>query len=263
MFPAPELGSGSGESTSSNSAETSSTLVPWQIEMAGLEAALAAGKFSREDPVTGKVTRTWVRLRSLRENQRKRERNEQKLPALLAEEAALESTGSPADFAAHQAAKEKRRSGVAQERTMVDRIDLYGDDDRAFHRDHPLLNWDRRPYEPLPASSNDFLSSHPFALIDFQPRHIPAGHPHFLTETLLSHLYTQPSAPIAKVLDTIAPSASDWVVPRVPELSDPSKGGRRNLEEMRVRMLTPEMVSKIVRVWKEWPFAPSEAELLS
>jgi transcription factor 1 len=63
-------------------------------------------------------------------------------------------------------------------------------------------------------------------------------------------------------LDTLAPGAADDIVPLAPSLRDPKKGGRRNLEQLRVRMLTAEMIEELVVAWENWPFKPSMGELM-
>ncbi len=51
-------------------------------------------------------------------------------------------------------------------------------------------------------------------------------------------------------------------LPKAPSLKDPLVGGRTKLDDMRVRMLTPEMLRELVLAWGEWPFKPTKTDFM-
>ncbi|KAH0536337.1 hypothetical protein FGG08_006791 [Glutinoglossum americanum] len=114
--------------------------------------------------------------------------------------------------------------------SMQDNFALASDERKALTMDPPLLMWDRRTQEPIIAKPEEF-----------QP---------------------QPKQSILRGLNTLAPGAAAYITPLAPSLSDPKRGGRRNLDQLRVRMLTAEMIEEIVVAWENWPFRPSMGELL-
>lgn len=140
------------------------------------------------------------------------------------------------------------------------------DDRRAFAREPPLLLWDRRTAEPMIARAEEFYTPKQLALLDFQP-YFPNPFPMTGQQTayfdrvmtsLFSHASQSPTS-----LKHLAPGAVETVIPRVPALQDPRKGGRRDLDELRVRCMTPEMAHGLAIAWTNWAFKPSLTSMMN
>lgn len=137
---------------------------------------------------------------------------------------------------------------------------------RAFTQTPPLLMWDRRACEPLIAHKSEFAPEKELALLDIQG-HVPDRYPMTPEQAtqfdlIMKQLFTYPSdSPLA--LDSLAPNATDTIVPLVPDLKDPSKGGRLDLSDLEVRALTPKMAHGITMAWDQWLSKPSVADLMS
>ena len=134
------------------------------------------------------------------------------------------------------------------------------DDRRAFAMDPPLLLWDRRKAEPLLAGEGEFYAPDQIALLDFQPKATgefpmtPEQSIYF--DLILSSLYSPANQATLRRLDTIAPGAFEALVPQVPAIHDPRRGGRRDIESVRVRTVTPEMIHGLAVAWDKWTFKP-------
>ena len=150
----------------------------------------------------------------------------------------------------------------------VERIIFLDDDRKAFSPNHPLLSWDRRRAEPLIVHPNEFYPSKELALLDFQPlspkKQLPMTHEQSIYfDMICTNLFGRRGFTTLKHLNHIAPGAYDALVPKCPALTDPRKGGRRDVESLRVRNLTPEMLWQLAIAWDEWLFKPSMSELLT
>ena len=149
----------------------------------------------------------------------------------------------------------------------LSRFRFLDDDRRAFGMKPPLLMWDRRVAEPLAAQENDFYQPKELALLDFSIKPVsefPATTPNqdlyydMLITALLSH-----KTPVnAKFLDTVGPGAYQALVKHAPSLHSPLKGGRRDVESVRARTMTPEMFHELAVAWDQWPFKPSLADTI-
>lgn len=78
---------------------------------------------------------------------------------------------------------------------------------------------------------------------------------------IVKALFTNSAAGLAEMLDRIAPNAAKDLVPMVPAMRDPRRGGRLEAKRLRVRLVTAEMLEGLVRAWAEWPFRPLAEEL--
>ncbi|MCJ1263376.1 hypothetical protein MMC22_003246 [Lobaria immixta] len=139
-----------------------------------------------------------------------------------------------------------------------------GDNRRAFMKDPPLLMWDRRTAEPLIVREDEFCNPTRLALLDFQPI---SPNPYSMTsaqsvtfDLLMGGLLNQRNNTIY-CLNSLAPGAADAIIPRVPALQDPQRGGRYDLSDLRIRCFTPEMFYGIVQAWDNWPFKPLISEM--
>ena len=141
------------------------------------------------------------------------------------------------------------------------------DDRRAFAMDPPLLMWDRRKAEPLLAREDEFYAPDQVALLDFQPKAAdefpmtPEQSIYF--DMISSSLFGPAGQATFRSLDTIAPGAFDALVPQVPAIHNPRRGGRRDIDSVRVRTATPEMIHGLAVAWDEWLFKPPIEDLLT
>ena len=120
----------------------------------------------------------------------------------------------------------------------------------------PRLQWDHRPYEPLVMRPEEVWPKKRVCLIDTEPYPLPPGEKPNWWEWVVDFtfgLYQRPNASVLMALDSLQSGAST-LVDKVPSLKDPAKGGRLNLENLRVHMLTNEMVDELCRAYHEWPF---------
>ncbi|KAJ4291131.1 hypothetical protein N0V90_010329 [Kalmusia sp. IMI 367209] len=120
----------------------------------------------------------------------------------------------------------------------------------------PRLEWDNRPYEPLIMQEDEVWPSQRVSLIDTEPRPLPPGEKHVYFEWIMDFvyaLYQLPTQSVKKTLETMQPGASE-IIEQAPSLKDPKKGGRLNMDLLRVNMLTTEMVAELCVAYKNWPF---------
>ncbi|KAL9130912.1 MAG: hypothetical protein Q9217_001015 [Psora testacea] len=140
------------------------------------------------------------------------------------------------------------------------------DDRHAFHMNPPLLSWDNRTYEPLTASTSEFLNPKQLALLDFQarpPDTFPLTNDQAIFMDLLgTALFWQKGPHTLGILKKVAPGAYEALVPKVEEIRDARQGGRRDVDGVRVRTMTPRMLWRLAVEWGEWPFKPEMRELL-
>ena len=145
---------------------------------------------------------------------------------------------------------------------------LFLDDDRrAFAVDPPLLSWDRRKAEPLLAREDDFYRQGKAALLDFQPK-MTDEMPMTLDQSIYfdliaTFLLGRKGVVTLKHLKTIAPGAYEALVPQVPAIRDPRKGGRYDVDSLRARNATPEMIHGLAVAWDNWAFKPPIEDVLN
>jgi len=140
------------------------------------------------------------------------------------------------------------------------------DDRRAFAMDPQLLMWDRRKAEPLTVQEHEFYPSEPLALLDFQPKVDPTPitmDQSMYFEMIATLILGAKGTTTLKHLNTIAPGAYEALVPKVPAIQDPRKGGRRDVESVRARTLTLEMLHGLAVAWDKWLFKPRMNDLLT
>ncbi|KAL8831353.1 MAG: hypothetical protein Q9191_000909 [Dirinaria sp. TL-2023a] len=264
----------------------------WKKELQQLQEEFDQGKFSQFEggpvgpnevrryksyPRNG-LTAKYLRLRELRHNRKDTSKQLAEVEGLLQEEAKIDRLD---DQLLHldldpeaRSAKIIKRDRIASslqaslENTqpkIAARFNFLGDDRRAFALEPPLLMWDRRGAEPLMAQDDEFFPNHNLALLDFQPR-VPLQYPLTATQTIyfdyICQLLLNNGNQTVKNLAHAAPGAFEALTPQVPALRDPRKGGRFNLENFRVRNLTPEMVYELALAWEKWPFRPPISDLM-
>lgn len=123
---------------------------------------------------------------------------------------------------------------------------------------------DARTIEPLQATPEEFWPRIPLSLVSLTPhtrdlgvadiasRKVGAKVSHELLRQLLANSATS----VPAQLDRVAFGAAKDLIPQVPALRDPRRGGRFNPRRLDCRGLTPEMVEGLVKAWLEWPFKP-------
>lgn len=263
----------------------------WQKELLKLQKAFDAGEFTRYEegsPNTDKVrqhkkrrilTPEFRRFSQLRSNAGLGQRQQTTLDSLLLQEAEIDSIqteilhNNPNQAEREEKEKEQHRIRAdlkntldMRESTFVAKFAFIGDDRRALAMDPPLLMWDRREAEPLLAQAADFHGPHKLALLDFRPL-APSPWPMtdeqaLLYDYLSTHMFYSGIQSL-KTLGQLAPGAFEALVPKVPELRDPLQCGRYDVEELRARNLSPELLWKLTLAWAKWPFRPTLSELFA
>ncbi|KAI1349732.1 hypothetical protein F5Y01DRAFT_287965 [Xylaria sp. FL0043] len=157
---------------------------------------------------------------------------------------------------------------------FVDEFVTYKDNLHAFLRTPPLLQWDRREYEPLEAQAEEFFPNVHCSLLDIQPR---APHPlmrhmgpksNRAAETfdiVMSSLMHQPTHGVGPGLDGLWPGASDYILPRWKSAQDLSRGGfvfGLPGAEPAPRTLDAGQWEELFKLWMEWPFRPEFNDLV-
>lgn len=150
---------------------------------------------------------------------------------------------------------------------QVKTLFFHDDDRRAFAMNPPLLTWDRRKAEPLSAKDDEFYAPAEIALLDFQPKttnEFPMTSEQSIYFDLIStSLFGPRGQATLKHLKTIAPGAFEALVPQVPAIRDPRKGGRYDIDSVRVRAVTPEMIHGLAVAWDKWVFKPPIEDALT
>jgi transcription factor 1 len=147
-----------------------------------------------------------------------------------------------------------------------DELTVLIDNSRTFH--DQLLLWDRREFEPLRAQADEFYPTQEIALLDLEPRSWPILREHYpesdeILEFILAHLFLQPVSSLKFGLGSLWPGAYNWLVEHCPSLTDPNKGGWKDLEKVPARRISPEMLQEILEVWFEWPWRPSRFDIMN
>ncbi|MCJ1286156.1 hypothetical protein MMC26_005501 [Xylographa opegraphella] len=148
-----------------------------------------------------------------------------------------------------------------QPKVRLNSVQFFADDRVAWSDDSPLLTWDHRNAEPIIPQANEFQSPKALALLDFRPKAsavnvLTTKQQKYLDHILLSFFAT-PGFSVGAALDAMAPGAAKAIIPKVPSLRDPQRGGRMDLDNLRVRVLTPEMLQEIAVAWDGWLFKPT------
>ena len=131
-------------------------------------------------------------------------------------------------------------------------------DDRISLRHPPgsRIQWDKRPFEPLIMREEEAWPQNRLSLVSATPRLRPVGDDPDFHEWVMDFvfgLFGDPKKGIIAALDTMQFGLSD-IVKDCPSLRDPSKGGRLNMDHLRVRMLTIDQIVELVKAYKDWPF---------
>ena len=166
--------------------------------------------------------------------------------------------------------KVKEFKGVLDTLTPKQREHIFflDDDRRAFAQSPSLLSWDRRRAQPLIVQPDEFFLTKELALLDFQPlgpeKQFPlTSEQSVYFDMLCTSLFGPRGYTTLKYLNHVGPGAYEAIVPKLPALTDPTKGGRRDVESLRVRTLTPEMLWRLTVAWDQWPFKQTMTDLIN
>lgn len=131
------------------------------------------------------------------------------------------------------------------------------DDRQTLYSPVPRLQWDARPFEPLVMQPDEVFPANRVSLVDCEPRPAIEGRTADWFEWVQDFLYGlfqhSSTGSVVSALENMQPGASE-IIANAPSLKDPAKGGRLEMKNLRVRMLTPEMVVELCAAYKEWPF---------
>ncbi|CAN8105495.1 unnamed protein product [Discula destructiva] len=137
----------------------------------------------------------------------------------------------------------------------------------------PVLSWDRRPYEPLPVTPQDFFPNVPCALLDIQPspchpllRAIGPGTSNAgaMFDMILGVMLDGSANSVARQVAGLWPAAADDVLPQCKTLWDPARGGipLRENAALTNRALNRTQLLDILEQFLEWPFRPTYLEMV-
>ncbi|KXT16033.1 hypothetical protein AC579_7137 [Pseudocercospora musae] len=138
-----------------------------------------------------------------------------------------------------------------------------------FEAPTPILITDRRQYEALRAKPEDFYPAANVCMLDITPNELDMAVSGVadrnevanLCRYLLKIMFSLKSRSVTSALDRIAPSAAKDLIPMVPAITDPRRGGRLDPANLKVRQLTDEMLEGLAKAWVEWPFKPEMHEM--
>ena len=147
---------------------------------------------------------------------------------------------------------------------------LLDDERRAFHMDPPLLLWDRRLAEPLHVHEDDFFPHGKLALMDFRVQEDgPDEHLQPTTteqdmyfDAITTSLLSYHGPMTLRNLETLSPGAYKALAGKAASAQDPRRGGRRNVDTVRTRTMTPAVFRELAVAWDEWLFKPDISGIL-
>lgn len=177
---------------------------------------------------------------------------------------------------ATEAIKEEARRHTALWKEKISQIPheqrfsymIHHDNKVGFHNKPPLLFWDRRRAEPLMVKANEFFPHHELALMDYQPKKLwPSLQENFqdswhVMQYLIDSMTTRTTQSLKDALLNLGSGCLEWMIAECPSLTDPKKGGNMDLELVRVRTITTEMLQEIYEAYQRWPYKPSKNELI-
>ncbi|KAI1799428.1 S-adenosyl-L-methionine-dependent methyltransferase [Daldinia bambusicola] len=158
---------------------------------------------------------------------------------------------------------------------LVQEFGTYKDNLHFYRQKPPVLQWDRREYEPLAIEPEEFFPNIECSLLDIQPKSV---HPLFreigpnsnragdIFQVLLNTLVGQGTVPISQALDALMPGAADYIIPRWKSARDLERGGvmcKAKSAELTPRLLNARQWEELLELWMEWPFRPEFHELVA
>lgn len=133
------------------------------------------------------------------------------------------------------------------------------DDRRGFEQQPSLLQWDRRIADPLIVGDEEFYPETKLALLDFQPvpdtlSRLSNFDKRTCFDYLCSMLFRNPALGLRNGLTTVVQGGLDDFLERVPDLSNPLKGGSSHLDDLRARTVSVELLVQLALALETWPF---------
>ncbi|KEQ69405.1 S-adenosyl-L-methionine-dependent methyltransferase [Aureobasidium namibiae CBS 147.97] len=149
---------------------------------------------------------------------------------------------------------------------VIKQLRILLDEYFALCKPNPMMQYDRRPFEPMTVAIEEFWPRFPMRLLDLKPRSEALGddlmNPTEATHIkrgLLKALFTHPAAPLMESIDRLGPGARD-ILP--PEFRDSTTGGMLNPEHLLTKNITREQLVALTKAYIEWPFRPLGSEAL-
>lgn len=143
----------------------------------------------------------------------------------------------------------------------------YIDDRRGFEQKPPLLQWDRRPSEPLVVKDDEFYPPKEMALLDLKP--VPEAldklndfDKRTCFDYLCNILLRTPAQSVRNDLTAAVQGGLDDFIERVPDLGNRLKGGNPNLDDLRVRTLPLDLLVQLALALETWPFRMQTHEMI-
>ncbi|KAI4174537.1 MAG: hypothetical protein LQ343_002294 [Gyalolechia ehrenbergii] len=262
----------------------------WHKELHNLQQRFQSGKFVRFDgmdagvvnrrrlPPGTRLTPEYARLVELERNLKHITKRTMLIEELLQEQDLIDSLDAQANDSNLGESRQAALQAELQERKRLlqgrldntsgrhtrDEFEIFKHERKAYGQNPPLLQWDQRKADPLKAYNAEFYPETGLCLVDVEAKRTLSYPMTAVQVTLFSALITalwqQPRGNLS-VLDTIAPGAFEGITPQVPALTDPSRGGERDLLDLPINRLTPEMAYGIMMAWLDWPFHPHLADI--
>ncbi|KAK2591544.1 hypothetical protein QQS21_010764 [Conoideocrella luteorostrata] len=233
---------------------------PFKLELEDLEQELPGS------------SETSKRLKALRQREKYEQEDALTYLELLQERDAATSlaTSAPAKFDKANAAWNERIDNL--KKNTRNEFNGFKDSNHLFRQAPPVLLWDRRAYEPLPARADEFFPNAPTALLDIQPK---AMHPLFrqhgpsssragdMSEVMLRFWFHHTLLPIHKAMEGLWGGFGDLIT-ECPSVRDPSRGGTPMTGNgaLTVRAMNGEQWAEILQAWMDWPFRPTYTQML-
>ena len=261
--------------------------LPWQVELLALEDAWC----KREKEVQRTLAKASESLRGQRDKPpenlgilRTKFLTTRKATVVAQEWGKRQSELDRRDVALHRAGQIPSRVAAQKEeiqreaatlhaemeegrRDLAELAKRYIDDRRGFEQNPSLLQWDRRPAEPLVVTDDEFYPPKKMALLDLTPN--PGGlqklddfDKRTCFRYLCSALWRRPAQSVLNDLPTVVQGGLDEFCERVPDLRNLLKGGNPNLDDLRVRTMSPELLVQLVLALETWPFRLPTHEMI-
>lgn len=173
-------------------------------------------------------------------------------------------------FAALDAAFNERIENF--KKNAFNEFQLLRDNYHLFRQSPPALLWDRRSYEPLSVSDEEFFPNAPTALLDIQPKkmhqllldHGPgSSRSGDMADVMLRFWFQNLLAPAPRAMDSLWAGFAESAE-RCPSLIDPSKGGSPLSSNgvLLARCINEAQWIEVVQAWMDWRFRPEYTRML-
>ncbi|KAI0869110.1 hypothetical protein GGS24DRAFT_175625 [Hypoxylon argillaceum] len=159
-------------------------------------------------------------------------------------------------------------------KAFMDEFITYKDNLHAWRQTPPLLQWDRRDYEPMTVEAEEFFPNVHCSLLDIQPKPL---HP-LLRQTgpnsnraadmfdiILGSLMHLATGTLDAGLNAVWPGSSDYILPRWTSAQDLTRGGflpHLRFVDPTTRLLNERQLEQLLELWMEWPFRPEFHDLV-